>query len=390
MKTGALRLHREIKQTSKTQLSKGFPYLRTEDFLESPPKEGECFEIMYNEKFLAHAYSGHSHKSDICIIEEPLTQIFFEKKLHQALENRKKAFVALPEAYRLIHSEADRIPGIHIEVFAVYAVITYFNHGIEHYQNELISALKIILPQLQGIYAKDRTPIPKKPETKLVYGKPAPENLIIYENGAKFIVKINSGLMTGLFLDQRANRAWLKTKSQGKSICNTFSYTASLSLASALGGAKETTSVDISKTYSMWAKENFTLNNIDLRENHIITNDTFDHFQFCRRKKITYDIIILDPPTFAKKKNGTFSVQKNYQELILQSIPLLNNKGMLICSTNYTQWFMQDFLDVIDRAFTSLKKPYKMIYKADADKDFPISPYYSESNHLKFVALQLN
>ncbi len=380
---------KEIRKSAQILFEKGIPYLSRSDFLESLPEEGKVFQISFADKYLGYGYVGHSQKNDVCVIQEPLTSEFFEKKLQQALAKRQKLFSVLPESYRLIHSEADGIPGIHIEVFADYAVITNFNHGVEHYQNELIAALKNTLSHVKGVYAKDRTPTPQKPETKLIYGEPAAENLIINEDGAQFIVRLNSGLMTGLFLDQRANRAWLKTVSQAKSVCNTFSYTASLSVDCALGGAKETTSVDISKTYSEWAKENFKLNNLSLEKNHIIANDTFDHFDFCQRKNIRYDIIILDPPTFAKKKTGTFSVQKNYQELIRQSIPLLNPKGTLVCSTNYTKWSKEDLLSLIESTLGSLHTPYKISFKAQADKDFPILDSYPESNHLKFIAVQL-
>ena len=379
----------EIRKTGILQLNKGIPYLTKQDFLEVLPEEGACFEIIHNGKSLAFGYSGRSQKNDVCVIDKPLSGEFLKKKLQQALEKRKKIFPKFPEAYRLIHSEADGVPGIHIEIFNDYAVITNFNHGIEHYQNDLIAALRISLPHLNGMYAKDRTPTPKKPETTVIYGEPAPENLIINENGGRFIVRLNSGLMTGLFLDQRANRAWLKTMCKGKSICNTFSYTASLSIACAMGGARETTSVDISKTYNDWAKENFVLNSLDLKKNHIITNDTFDHFQFCQRKNIRYDMIILDPPTFAKKKTGTFSVNKNYEELIKESIPLLNPHGVLVCSTNYTQWSGQDFLSMLNGMFKSLRKHYTIVHKAHADKDFPILVNYPESHHLKFIAIQI-
>lgn len=379
----------EISQAGRSLLASGTPYLRRTDFLESLPAEGQSFTITHNEKSLGYAYTGYSQKSDVCIISEPLSQSFFEKTIQIALEKRKKLFPKLPEAFRLIHSEADLIPGIHIEIFKEFVVITYFNRGIEKHQDELLAALKKTFPRAKGMYAKDRTPTAKDSETQLIWGEAAPESLIIQENGAKFIVKLNTGLMTGLFLDQRANRAWLKTISKNKTVCNTFSYTASLSIACALGEAKETTIVDISKTYNAWAQENFLLNELSLEKNQIITADTLEHFQFCQRKNIRYDIIILDPPTFAKKKTGTFSVQKNYQELIKHSLPLLNPRGILVCSTNYSQWEEKDFLKVIDAEFRAFKKSYKILHKAHADKDFPVMASYPESNHLKFISLQI-
>jgi len=373
-----------LTRTGIQKISKGLPYLTKEDFFEQLPKAGQQFYVKTENK-THYGYIGKEHKSHAAMISAPFSKTEFERIFKEALAKRVQAFKVLPEAYRLIHSEADGLPGVTIEVFNEFAVITYYNEGIEKYTVDLLQALESCI-QLKGIYHKYRLPGIEKPMQ--VNGIKAPENITINESTGAYVVKLNDGLMNGLFLDQRANRIWLAKNAYNKSICNTFSYTGSLTIACALGGAKSTVSVDLSAPYSQWCRENILVNKLNPEQHQVVTSDTFDHFNFCRRNNVKYDQIILDPPTFAKKKNGSFSVPNNYQELIIASLPLLNPKGQLICSTNFAQWSLPEFEMHIRDTANRFGYKLKVIYKAGADKDFPIHPQWPESDHLKFVALE--
>ncbi|MBI4836174.1 MAG: class I SAM-dependent rRNA methyltransferase [Candidatus Abawacabacteria bacterium] len=375
------------KKTGIAKLLAQIPYLTKDDFFESLAKEGTSIEIVVaSQKF--YGYIGHTHKAQICITEKPLDSDYISWLLKLAWQKRQQSFPILPEAFRLIHSEADGIPGIHIELFHQFAVITCFNRGIQVWQSILIEVLIKLMP-LQGIYLKDRSPTNSNSPIQLIWGNSAPLNLIIAEKTGQFIVKLAAGLMNGLFLDQRGNREYLMSISKGKHICNTFSYTGALSIACAVGGAASTVSVDLSKTYSEWCVENMVLNKLASTNNQVITSDTFAHFSFCRRKGIKYDIIILDPPTFAKKKQGSFSVAQNYQDLIMQALPLLNKRGSLICSTNFAQWSKQDFDQHIHHYAQKAGFKVQTQYRGSADKDFPPHQAWPESNHLKFISVQI-
>jgi 23S rRNA (cytosine1962-C5)-methyltransferase len=194
--------------------------------------------------------------------------------------------------------------------------------------------------------------------------------------------------MNGLFLDQRANRLWLQSVSKNKTICNTFSYTGSLTIACASGGAKTTASIDLSKTYSDWCQENIQLNKLNSDYHQVITTDVFEHFDFCKRKNIQYDIIILDPPSFAKKKGGSFSAENNYKDLLVAALLLLSEQGLLVCSTNFSQWSLEEFCSQLLDTAKKYGYKTKLVYQAQADKDFPVHPHWEASNHLKFVGLQ--
>jgi 23S rRNA (cytosine1962-C5)-methyltransferase len=360
------------------------PYLTKDDFLESIPVPGSLLEYSNGTSTIAYGYSGKGHRYNACITDEPISDSLFLKQIKRALNYRLSQFDKLPEAYRLIHNEADRLPGITIEIFQKYAVLTYFNQGIITYEGAIVKALRTIVT-LEGVYAKYRTPETTQTHTQLIWGTEAPAEIIIQEPIGKYSVRLADGLMTGLFLDQRANRQWLYHNSSNKNVCNTFSYTGSLSVACGLGNATSTKSIDLAKTYTEWSQHNLAINDLTPPKHEAISSDTFAHFAYCTRKSIQYDLIILDPPTFSKNKKGTFSVPENYSRLAKEAYALLSKNGILMCCTNYSQWSQVQFKQVLQKALPPSAKIFK---ECGADRDFPKHPHWSESEHLKCVFIE--
>lgn len=360
------------------------PYLTKEDFLEAIPGPGSLLEYNDGTRTIAYGYSGKGHRYCACITDQLINEHFLLKSIERAFNYRLSQFGKLPEAYRLIHNEADGLPGITIEVFQKYAVLTYFNQGIITYEAAIVKALRTIT-DFEGIYAKYRTPEPTQIHTQLIWGTAAPAEIFIQESIGKYSVRLTDGLMTGLFLDQRANREWLYQHSSNKNVCNTFSYTGSLSVACGLGNATSTKSIDLAKTYTEWCQDNLALNDLTGPRHEAICSDTFAHFAYCARKNIQYDLIILDPPTFSKNKKGTFSVPENYSRLAKEAYTLLTKKGILMCCTNYSQWSQAQFKQVLQKALPPSAKIFK---ECGADRDFPKHPHWSESEHLKCVFIE--
>lgn len=360
------------------------PYLIKEDFLETLPQAGTLLEYSDGNTIIGSGYSGRGHRYDACLIKHPLNEALFLKLFQKAFHYRQSHFKKFPQAYRLIHNEADGLPGITVEIFQEYAVITYFNQGIIAFEATIIKALQKIV-KINGIYAKYRTPEQTALHTKLIWGEEAPSEIIIEEEIGQYSVRLADGLMTGLFLDQRANRKWLVQNSSNKIVCNTFSYTGSLSVACGIGLAASTKSIDLSKTYTEWCQHNLALNQLSAPNHEAICSDTFAHFAYCTRKGLTYDLIILDPPTFSKNKKGTFSVPENYTSLVREAYSLLSKKGIMMCCTNYSQWSQAQFKHVLQKA---LPPSAKAIKESGADIDFPKHPNWSESEHLKCIFIE--
>ena len=170
-----------------------------------------------------------------------------------------------------------------------------------------------------------------------IAGSPLPEAMLIREHDYRLEVRLFDGFSTGLFFDQRANRRALTDLVRGRKVLNTFAYTGAFSVACALAGAA-TTTVDISRKFIEWAQRNFAHNNIDPGHHFFNRMDTFEFFRLARRKHLTFDLIILDPPTFAagSKRDGVapFSAEKDYTRLIREALQILAPKGRIFASTN--------------------------------------------------------
>ena len=168
-------------------------------------------------------------------------------------------------------------------------------------------------------------------------GDPLPEAILVHEHGCRLEVRLFDGFSTGLFFDQRENRRALMQGVRGKRVLNTFAYTGAFSVACALAGA-ETTTVDISKKYLEWARRNFEHNQIDTAKHFFNRMDTFEFFRLARRKNLRYELIILDPPTFAagSKRDDVapFSAERDYPRLLTEAMELLTPRGRVFASTN--------------------------------------------------------
>jgi 23S rRNA G2069 N7-methylase RlmK/C1962 C5-methylase RlmI len=230
-------------------------------------------------------------------------------------------------AFRLINNTLKILP-LTVDIYQDNAVIHMFNYVESERLKTLEHALKQIL-QVNSFFYK------KKTIENLVL-PPSPSKKIIQEEyGNRFLVNLSDYLDTGLFLDHRETRKWIGSQSQNKIVLNTFAYTGSFTVYAAKGGASKTFNVDISSVYCEWIKENLALNDLSLDNNWIYKMDTLEFFKYAKRKKLKFDIIIIDPPTFSKNKGKSFSVQNDHPGLINGALELLSSSGLILFSNNY-------------------------------------------------------
>lgn len=257
--------------------------------------------------------------------------------MKQALQNslaRLKPYIEENhiEAYRLYNSEEFPLA---IDIYKDKAVIHMFADIPEDMIEEIEVELKILLNITEFFY-KDRSGRGAgKPE-----GIPEQKEITVEENGHKFLINLSDYLDTGLFLDHRETRKFVESKSKDKIVLNTFAYTGSFSIYAAAGGATKTYSVDLSKTYCEWIKKNLALNNLPEEKNWVYKMDTLEFFRYAKRKKLDFDIIIIDPPTFSKNKGDTFSVARDYPALLNAALEVLRPEGFIIFSNNCRDFIM--------------------------------------------------
>lgn len=232
------------------------------------------------------------------------------------------------EAYRLYNAERATLP-VAIDMYGKDAVI----HLLKPISSERIISLEAELKKIlktSSFFYKDRT------KQKLKLTKTPQKEIIIEEYGHKFLINLSDYLDTGLFLDHRETRKWIEEQSKGKVVLNTFAYTGSFTVYAAAGGATKTHSVDLSRSYCDWIKKNLALNHLPAEHHWVYKMDVFEFFKYAKRKKMSFDIIIIDPPTFSKNKGKNFSIQRDHPELINAALQLLTHGGFILFSNNFT------------------------------------------------------
>lgn len=314
------------------------------------------------------------------------------KLFNCALELRKDFFKdENTTAFRVFNSTADGITDLTIDYFDGFYLITWFNSSIYQNQTPIINALKKTR-NYKGIYQKKKFNSNDKDIDNIsdfLCGTQAPSPLIIKENGVNFAVHLDDGAMTGIFLDQKDVRKRIKEKySNVNSMLNTFSYTGAFSVVSALGGAKNTTSVDLANRSLPKTQEQFKVNNINLVNQNIIVQDVFDYFKYAIKNKIKFDLVVVDPPSFARSKKRTFSVAKDYTTLLKDVIQITSKNGVIVASTNYSKLSMREFKDFINTAFSSLNIQYEIEELYTLPDDFHVISKESKDNYLKVAFIR--
>ena len=293
--------------------------------------------------------------------------------------------------FRVFNSDADGISGLTIDYINGFYLLTWFNTSIYKYKNEIVDALKSIT-LYKGIYQKKKfNSNEKDPDntSDFICGEKAPESLIIKENNINYAIHLDDGAMIGIFLDQREVRKTIRDKySKNKTMLNTFSYTGAFSVASSLGGATKTTSVDLAKRSLPKTQEQFKVNNIDVDKQDIIVQDVFGYFKYAIKKQISFDLVVLDPPSFARSKKITFSVSKDYINLLKEAIQITNKDGVIVASTNYAGLNMMKFRDFVKKAFKDLNLKFEILETFSLPKDFNVSNQFQELDYLKVLFIK--
>jgi 23S rRNA (cytosine1962-C5)-methyltransferase len=243
----------------------------------------------------------------------------------------------------------------------------------------------------KSIYQKKRFDTKGKyvDEDDFVCGEEPTFPIVVVENGVKFPVYLNDGPMIGFFLDQKDVRKTIRASySKNKNVLNTFSYTGAFSVYAALGGAKMTTSVDLANRSLPKTKELFELNGINPEQETIIVEDVFNYFKYAKRKNLMYDLVILDPPSFARSKKHTFSAAKDYSSLLAEAIEITNKNGVIVASTNHSGFGMKKFRQMVHQAFVITGDLYEIEEQFGLPDDFRVDTHYPEGYYLKVLFIR--
>ncbi|HGJ1924073.1 TPA: class I SAM-dependent rRNA methyltransferase [Streptococcus pneumoniae] len=374
------------------KLAKGLVLLEASD-LENVNLKDQEVEVQGQEgNFLGTAYLSQQNKGLGWFVSKDkvaFNQAFFETLFRKAKEKRSAYYQDdLTTTYRLFNQEGDGFGGLTVDLYGDYAVFYWYNSYVYQIRQTISEAFRQVFPEVLGAYEKIRFK-GLDYESAHVYGQEAPDFFTVLENGVLYQVFMNDGLMTGIFLDQHEVRGSLVDGlAMGKSLLNMFSYTAAFSVAAAMGGASQTTSVDLAKRSRELSQAHFQANGLSTDEHRFIVMDVFEYFKYAKRKDLTYDVIVLDPPSFARNKKQTFSVAKDYHKLISQSLEILNPGGIIIASTNAANVSRQKFTEQIDKGFAG--RSYQILNKYGLPADFAYNKKDESSNYLKVISMKVS
>jgi len=353
-------------------------------------EDGEILAVKASDgQFLGHAYFNRKAKIIGRMVNfdegDPMEAI--RSNVRSALLMRKQLFTnTQTNAYRLINAEGDRLPGLIVDVYGDHIVVQFSTLGMEKLRAMLI---ELLIEELRPCSIYEKSQLPSRKEEGLgdklgsLYGKPVEESVVL-ENGLKFLVNSVEGQKTGFFLDHREMRRKIGRMAQGKKVLNCFSYTGGFSAYAAAGGALRVDSVDISEKAIVMAERNFALNGFSSQGNGFFAKDVF---RFLREQPLDYEIVILDPPAFAKRRKDVIQACRGYKDInriAMQKMP--KGSFLLTCSCSYH--VDEDlFQKVVFQAAVEARRVVRIIDRHHMAADHPVNICHPESDYLKSLLL---
>jgi 23S rRNA (cytosine1962-C5)-methyltransferase len=356
------------------------------------PIEGDLVDVYDNkDTFLAVGHYAPSSIAVRVLSFEHLTPdiSFFKEKIKRAVTYRKSIGIIgnpLINVYRLIHGEGDGLPGLIIDFYNGVAVIQIHSVGFYRIRKEIVAILvEVMEDKIVAVYDKSEGTIPHMSETtgvnEFLFGKSEP--VIVTENGYKFKIDWTTGQKTGFFIDQRENRKLLEEYTEGKTVLNMFGYTGGFSVY-AMKNAALVHTVDSSFPAIELANENIKLNYGEDERHKSFQVDAFDYLNHIKNQ---YDLIILDPPAFAKHNNVLANALQGYKRLNMKAIEQINPGGLIFtfsCSQVVTK---ENFRKSVFAAAANTGRNVRILHQLSQPPDHPVNIYHPESEYLKGLVI---
>lgn len=384
----------QVKRLATNRILKGYPVLEEYDFSDiGGAKEGDLIRLVDPKgNFVSVGYLGKEKRNIgwVLTLEDKQVDTQFVVRLFEKAKELRTAYFEDDQttAFRVFNNDGDGLGGLTIDYYGGYYVFIWYNRGIYQQRDMILAAFNQVFNDYEGIYEKNNY---RHAEIKSqhVLGEEAPEPLIIKENGISFATYLNDGWMTGIFLDQRSVRKQLMFEyGIGNRVLNLFSYTGAFSVAAAMGGAVKTVSVDVANRSQEKTKEQFEVNGLDPNDHEIRVIDVNSYLDYAMKHELEFDVVVIDPPTFARTKEGTFSVEDDYTDLIKDILSILRTGGVLIASTNAWKLSRDEFYGLISDGFDEQGIDGYLIEEFALPEDFNLNPNHLESDYLKVFVIE--
>ena len=364
------------------------------------PEEGElvCVHSASNEVLgVGHWQVGSIAVRILAFGVDTLPADFWNERIRAAYRVRESIGLIQPDnnTFRLIHGEGDFLPGLIIDVYADTAVIQAHSVGMHVCRHEIAKAVLAEVPQVNNVYYKSDDTLPFKAPIEgektgwLITNDQLPmtDEFWSTENGLSFRIDWLRGQKTGFFIDQRENRALVERYAKDKDVLNMFCYTGGFSLYALRGGAKTVDSVDVSQKAIDLVNVNVARNFPQATNHTAVAADAFEYLTQQREQKRTFDLIILDPPAFAKHRDAVKNALRGYQRINAKAIEMIRPGGILFTFSCSQAVDKEAFRLAVFSAAAQVGRKVRILHQLHQPQDHPINIYHPEGEYLKGLVL---
>ncbi len=384
-----------LKRNEERRINSGHLWVFSNEIgsIEESPENGDLVEV-YDSKnnFLGTGFYNKNSLISVRILsKDKIVDLYnlFKRKLSSAVELRK-IFYPSRESYRLVFSESDFLPGLIVDKYNNTFVLQIYSFGMDKNIELIIRILKEEF-SAENIFTKNEAYFRKleglPAEDKIYFGNI--KNEIIDDGAIKYKIDFEAGQKTGFYFDQSDNRFFIERICRNKSVADLFCNSGGFGLHAARAGASSVTFVDSSSAEIGNAKYNYQLNNLKCTA-EFIAGDVFDFIKGCISQGKKYDLVILDPPAFAKSKKDLAPAKKGYEKLNRMGLQILNDRGYLVTSSCSHHLSKSEFIQIINSAAAKSGKNIQLLHFNGASLDHPELPGMNETSYLKFCIFRVN
>ncbi|MCK6508752.1 class I SAM-dependent methyltransferase [Myxococcota bacterium] len=383
-----------LKTAGERSVERRHPWLFTGalDKIEGKPKSGETVGVL-NTKGEILGFGAYSPQSQIAVRmwhhspARGVDHAFFMERFRAAITMRSK--VLPPDAQgacRLIYGESDGFPGLIVDRYGDYLVMQCLSAGAEFWKRAWAEMLQSLL-EVRGVFERSESDVRKKEGldqvTGVLKGEAPPNPLTIEEGGLRYLVDVYEGHKTGFYLDQRANRAMLRSLVQGAEVLNCFAYTGGFGLSALKGGAAHVTQIEASAKALEVARQHVAFNGFDAQRSTLIEGDVFAELRRFQKEQRMFDVIVLDPPKFAESKAQLDRACRGYKDINLQAFKLLRPGGLLLTFSCSGQMTTPLFQKIVADAALDAGRTAQILRRLEQDVDHPTLLSFPEGTYLK-------
>lgn len=386
-----LRLSRDLTRL----LKRGHPWVYAEALRQLPPTSPGAQAILLDNKKGREVAKGFYDASSklafrACSVEpdEALDDAWAEGRLRRALNLRQLLFNEETTGFRLFNGEGDGLPGLICDIYGDTAVFQLDGPGpAGFWQIEGIASWVAQALSLQRVYL--RTQARREGDSRMLRGKLPEAPVSFLENGIQFTADIVQGQKTGFFLDQRENRQAIKTIARDRRVLNVFGYTGGFSVYAGLGGASKVTTVDIAAPALKVAEEHWRLNDLPPDKHSSVKADAFEFLAEAAQKKRRWDLVVVDPPSFAPSKEAVNKAVTAYQNLIAAAAAVTTSDGLLAAASCSSHIDLPTFLSICEEAVSKARRRAILLQVNSQPPDHPTPLPLPEFRYLKFILMRV-